>query len=166
MKKSLKLLFASLCVCLFIVSCNNSNNKVFGLQFGDNQQDVKATLLKQGFQEVSLVEYIPLNGKSISFGGHSWDRLNVFYDNNGLLDGIIFEKDYGDKDSALSDYKAIYADFSKQHNFFVGDEFSEFEKIAVATEKDRLISIICHEKDADKKKFEVKILYSPYFDEK
>ena len=170
MTNLLKTLFLSLCVCLFVASCNNGeiqseeqvseseaeimNDSIQGtflnVKFGDLEKDVKANFMKLGLISDDGKVYYSRNGKSISFGDFSWDDLIVLYKNDKLSQ-IIFTKGYDDKAAALSDYDAIYKAFSKQYTFTDQDLVAFDLKSTLAEGKDdRFASLNCRSYESDK----------------
>lgn len=169
MTNLLKTLFLSLCVCLFVASCNNGeiqseeqvseseaeimNDSIQGtflnVKFGDLEKDVKANFMKLGLISDDGKVYYSRNGKSISFGDFSWDDLIVLYKNDKLSQ-IIFTKGYDDKATALSDYDARYKAFSKQYTFYEPDLAESELKTALAEGKDeRFASLRCESYESD-----------------
>lgn len=128
-----KLVFCFLCivgVTMFMGSCKSKQTKeafndsiqgtFFGVSFGANEEEVIKKFAGQDLMPnvfISTKETLvfqPLGGKRFTFGGLSWENLNVCLSNDKFY-GIIFYNALKDKAEAIISGQTLYESVSAKY---------------------------------------------------
>lgn len=93
----------------------------FGVSFGAGREEViekfaeKGLRLKTTISTESQLHFDPIHSERYSFGGMSWENLNVSM-SNGLFYSIRFYDAFKDKDEAIHSGKSLLSTVSKKYN--------------------------------------------------